>query len=534
MKINKPKVFLWLVLILGFLFDFLFVKKTLGISFFIFVMLVVISGLYLAKIENKKPNKTTLYLLIPIFYFSIMSFVRAEPMTTFLNYALTIVLLGIFANSFLGGKWFSYGIIDYFLGAVNLGFSAITRQSALINTLSSKDKAEGEQPTKRRKIWSYVRGLALAIPIVYFFSSLLTSADPVFAQEFEEFFKIFKIENLGEYISRSILILIIAYLIAGIFMHAFYKNHDEKLNKNKIPSFLGFTETSIILGSVNILFLSFVIVQFQYFFGGKANVVLEGYTYAEYAQRGFAELVAVAVFSLLLFIGLSSISKKQEKNKQNIFSGMGIALFLLIGVILVSALQRMLIYEEAYGFTRLRTYTHVFIIWLAILLAGIVILEIIKMQKYFTLFMMVAAIGFAASLNLLNVDAFITNMNFSRFESGEELDIGHLASLSEDMLPTIFTLYSDQEDFNEEIGGVISCHAERNQYYNYSEKYYSKYDWRSFQFARYWAENNWNQQLNKEDSSAFENNIVFDEDEYYPYVFVNNEKVSCWEYAFYD
>ena len=66
------------------------------------------------------------------------------------------------------------------------------------------------------------------------------------------------------------------------------------------------------------------------------------------------------------------------------------------------------------------------------------------------------------------------------------------------------------------------------------EKYYSKYDWRSFQFARYWAENNWNQQLNKEDSSAFENNIVFDEDEYYPYVFVNNEKVSCWEYAFYD
>ncbi len=534
MKIKKPITFLWIVLVLGYLFDFLFVKNTQGISFFIFVLLVLISGLILAKKEEKEANKTTLLLLIPIFYFSVMSFVRAEPMTTFLNYALTIVLLGIFANSFLGGKWPFYGIIDYFLAAINLGYSALTRPSALFNNLSKKDKSEDAQPNNRRKIWAYIRGLALAIPIIIFFASLLTAADPVFAQEFEDFFRFLEIENLGEYISRSILIIIIAYLLAGVFLHAFYKNHDEKINKNKISTFLGFTETSIILGSVNILFLSFVVIQFQYFFGGKVNVALEGFTYAEYAQRGFAELVAVAVFSLILFMGLSSISKKQEKNQQNIFSGMGITLFLLIGVILVSALQRMLLYEEVYGFTRLRTYTHVFIIWLALLLAGVVILEILKKQKLFMLFIMIAAVGFAASLNILNVDAFITNSNFSRYEQGEDLDIGHLASLSEDMLPVIFEKYSNSEEYTEELAGILICHSERNYYYDYSKKYYYEYEWQSFHLARYWAESNWEQLLKETKFEEFQNSIIYNEDEYYPSIIVNNEIVSCWEYSNFD
>jgi len=67
-----------------------------------------------------------------------------------------------------------------------------------------------------------------------------------------------------------------------------------------IKRFLGFTETAIVLGSVAGLFLAFVIIQFQYFFGGQANLGVEGFTRSEYARRGFNEMVTVGFLSLLL------------------------------------------------------------------------------------------------------------------------------------------------------------------------------------------------------------------------------------------
>ena len=54
---------------------------------------------------------------------------------------------------------------------------------------------------------------------------------------------------------------------------------------------LGLIEVATLLISVDLLFLVFVWIQFAYLFGGQANITLEGYTYAEYARRGFFELL---------------------------------------------------------------------------------------------------------------------------------------------------------------------------------------------------------------------------------------------------
>ena len=56
------------------------------------------------------------------------------------------------------------------------------------------------------------------------------------------------------------------------------------------PQFLGFTEAAVVLGAVVVLFALFVVIQFQYFFGGQTNIGVQGYTYSEYARRGFGEL----------------------------------------------------------------------------------------------------------------------------------------------------------------------------------------------------------------------------------------------------
>jgi hypothetical protein len=159
-----------------------------------------------------------------------------------------------------------------------------------------------------------------------------------------------------------------------------------------IPPFLGFTESTIVLGSVVALFAAFVVVQFQYFFGGTTNINMEGYTYAEYARRGFGELVTVAFFALMMLLTLSGVTKRETETQRKIYSGLGIGLVALLLVMLVSAYQRLGLYEAVYGFSRLRTYTHVFLVWIGFLLIATIVLEILRKERMFAFAMLIASL----------------------------------------------------------------------------------------------------------------------------------------------
>jgi hypothetical protein len=326
-----------------------------------------------------------------------------------------------------------------------------------------------------------------ALPVVAFFAVLLASADLVFAQGLKDLTQLFNLENLPEYLFRLVYILVLAYALAGVWLHAANRSADEKLlglEKPLLPPFLGFTEASIVLGSVVMLFAAFVVIQFRYFFGGQANVHLSGYTFAEYARQGFGELVTVAFFALLLFLGLSAITQRETNRQRQIFSGLGIALLSLVAVMLVSAYQRLVLYETAYGFTRLRTYTHVFMPWVAVLLACVVGLDLFQRQRAFVFAALLAALGFVFSLSLLNVDAFIFQRNIQRFEQGQALDVGYLASLSADAIPDMVARYRSPNvtgPTRDRVGAVLACLQSR------AETQPEDSSWQSFHLSKFWA-----------------------------------------------
>lgn len=471
-------------ILLGVAFDILFWKNTPGVSFAIFVALILLSGIRVLAEDDIHPARRSYWLFLPISFFAVMTFIRAEPMTTFLNYTLTLVFMGFFALSFLSGRWLFYSISDYIAGFLRLGGNALANGFSLISeTRKQREKAGVE--TKKNNFWPILRGLFIALPVVAIFAGLLSSADLVFAQRMEEFIKLFRLENLPEYIFRGIYILIIAYILVGVLLYAARKSQDEKLigeEKPVLAPFLGFTEASIVLGSVLLLFAAFVIVQFQYFFGGQANINIEGYTYAEYARRGFGELVTVAVFSLLLFLGLSSIARREQSSQQKTFSGLGITLVGLVLVMLVSAFQRLTLYETVYGFSRLRAYSHIFMIWLGALLVAVVVLEFLRRQRAFAPAMAFAIIGFAASLNILSVDGFIVRQNVERSRGGAELDMAYLASLSDDVVPALVDAMDDpgvSRLTREAIAASLVCH--RDQTTGRSTK------WQSFHLSTWTA-----------------------------------------------
>ena len=480
MKAKRPDI-LWLaVFVVAWCFDQLFWQKNPGISVPIFTSLLVGAGLILSWLEKRSPARITWFLLIPLVFFAIMASVRLEMMSRFLSVMMTLGLLILLALTFRSGAWPDYSFLDYIAGLFVLGAGAVSHPLTFllgnrkvsdppIMTDPAGGTAAGALPVpppsifQRAHIIPVFRGLLLALPILAVLTALLSSADPIFADQVKNIFRWFDLSKLTEYIFRGVYISLFAYLILGVYLHAYFHSQEARLIGKNVPwmsTFLGWTESTVIIGSIDLLFFIFVLIQFRYFFGGSTNVNTAGYTYAEYARRGFSELVSVAVISLLVFLGLNTITRRTTQAQSRLFSILGTILVGLVIVILVSAFQRLLLYEEAYGFSAVRTYTHVFIIWLGLLLLATVILEWLRRSRAFALAALIACIGFATTLNLMNVDGFIARQNVFRTIEGADLDVSYLEELSTDSIPTLAALFQDSRlsaDTRAQIGGVLAC-----------------------------------------------------------------------------
>jgi hypothetical protein len=460
---TKHPRLLWITaLALGWLFDFLFWKQPFGANFAIYSVACVLGGILVLRANQQNLARGSLVLLPLILVFALVPVFRAEPLTLFLGVLFTLLLLLLLCSSFLGGRWIQYGFADYLSSALKVAGSMIARPLGFAADVR-KEQAEPGASGRKLKLWPFVRGILIALPILAIFASLLASADAMFGSELDAVLKFFAIQNLPQYIFRTAYILIGAYMLVGVILHASAQSRDEKLigeEKATVPPFLGFTEATIVLGGVTLLFAAFVAIQFRYFFGGQANINVAGFTYAEYARRGFGELVTVAFFSLLLILGLESITRRESKPQRRTFSILGVAIVGLIMIMLVSAYQRLLLYEEAYGFSRVRTYTHAALIWIGLLLVAVIVLEILQRARLFAAAALVASLGFALTLAMLNVDAFIATQNVHRATQGHELDVPYLVSLSPDSVPVLVEAYrspSTPAATRDAVGAALYC-----------------------------------------------------------------------------
>jgi hypothetical protein len=517
----------WVAVVVAWLFDFLFWDKQAGISLPLYAVVLVAGGFVLARLEGVSHSWKSLLLLIPLVAFTVLMVIRREPMTVFLSVVASLWLLGLLAVSFTGGRWWEFSFINHIVNMILLAFSGV---AGAIQFGIQRRKEEGSSDTGEevapQKKWKnampVVRGVLLATPVVLILIGLLSSADMVFASYVEDITELFRLEKLPEYIFRAIYIAIFAYLLVGIYGHALVKSDNSEMDSTEEkfnPKFLGFTESSIVLGSVDLLFAAFVFVQFRYFFGGQDNIRFDGFTFAEYARRGFGELVTVAVISIVLFLGLSAITRREHSRQRSIFSGMGILLVLLVGVMLVSAIQRLNLYEQAYGFTRLRMYPRVFMIWLGVLLSALVLLEIMGRQKRFALIFLTACLGYAVTIGVVNVDATIVHHNVGRALQGEELDYTYLLTLSSDSVPALWEEYNNHglsETFKSDLGGVLACQAAL------AEELADERTWQSFHFS------DWRARRILESQAAELEQYPVSEGEYGMYqVTINGETHHC-------
>lgn len=451
--------------LLGLCANALFVRYPVGVNAPLFALVTLLVLFTLARVERVRPAWRNVWLAAPLMYFAVMLMVRAEPFLTLLNFCAALGLAMLIIYLFASGRLTSLGVWDYAIGALVTSVEAWLIRPGLVLVAAGKDARERQPGGVSPRAWAVARGVALALPIVILFAMLLTSADVAFNKFILDLLKALSLDNLTELTLRVMVTVLVGWACLGGLAFALRDDAaqaatraGEATESKTGPGHfqLTFTESAIVLVSVNALFAAFVAIQLRYFFGGQSNITVEGFTYAEYARRGFGELVIVALFTLGLGLVLQWLTRRQSAVAVWGFNVLCVMLVAFTSIILASAFQRLLLYEEAYGFTRLRTYPHVFMIWLGGLLAVFLITTLLKRPRLFVFGALLAALGFVATLNTLNSDAFIARENILRYQATGKLDAAYLATLSDDALPELLPLLTNaDEETRTIIGGAL-------------------------------------------------------------------------------
>jgi hypothetical protein len=236
-----------------------------------------------------------------------------------------------------------------------------------------------------------------------------------------------------------------------------------------------FIEAGVVFGLINALFLAFVGVQFRYLFGGAARVESSSsLTYAEYARRGFFELVAVAALVVPFLLLTHWLLPRGNRALQRFYALLALMLVVLVFVVMASALQRMRLYQETFGLTELRVYTTAFMAWLFAVFAWLAFTVLRGRRDRFAFGVFIAGLAVLMGLNAVNPDALIVRRNAAISGDDRPFDSEYALNLSADSVPAFVANFED-------VPAAERCRVARELRSRYLEL---DGDWRTWSWGR--------------------------------------------------
>ncbi len=173
-----------------------------------------------------------------------------------------------------------------------------------------------------------------------------------------------KFLNIGENLSHMLIIILMFFVIFS-FIWSFKYDCKKDAKNQKIWQWEPISLLTIIF-MINVVYLLFSIVQFTYLYGGT-NILPSGFTYSEYARKGFFELFIVTIINFTIVLCSMKFIKKDNKTI-NVVANILLTLLVVFTInMLFSAHYKMSLYEQTYGFTYLRIFVHIFMIMLFML-----------------------------------------------------------------------------------------------------------------------------------------------------------------------
>jgi hypothetical protein len=281
-------------------------------------------------------------------------------------------------------------------------------------------------------------GLAGVVGLVLLavFVPLLTSADAAFAQVIDGLLPTVD----GDSASRWIVLFLMTALAvsgSGFLLLA----PPEPVPGSSRPTRLRCLDWALPTGLLVGLFALFVGVQSVVLFGSAEHVLrTAGLTYAEYARSGFWQLLAVTALALVVLAAASRWAPATTSVERTVKRALLAALALLTLVIVASAISRMWLYQQAYGFTVLRLVVLTCELWLGagFLLALVAVLRL--RPAGLTRPMVAAGVVALLGLAVLNPERFVAEHNVARWAETGRIDEYYLGTLSADAVPALRVL----------------------------------------------------------------------------------------------
>lgn len=461
-------------LLLGILGDGLLRATPWGINAVLWLMLLLGTLLALMRWQFPAARGGGRWMIVPALLFAAAIAWRGSGVLVGLSVLAVLVSLALLAARAREGQWQRAGLGEYVLALPLAGVNAALGAFALLTDVEWQSIPRGGWSGQAIAI---VRGTLIAAPLLLLFGGLFMAADA----DFEALVLDLLDWEWEEIASHLFWAAVWAWLVAGFFRQSLLERTPPSLRVPQ-PRFLGLgiVESTIVLGTMNLLFLAFVLVQFPYLFGGSASVdPASGLSYSAYARRGFFELVTVATLLLPLLLLLHWLLRDSRPWETWLFRGLAGTLVLLMYVVMLSALQRMWLYTAEFGLTELRFYTTAFMGWLAVVFL-LFLLTVLRGQRERLAFgALLAAFATLLLLLAINPDALIVRTNVGRVEqAAQPFDREYVVSLSADAVPPLVALI-------DQMPAEDRCRVADRLLLQWSPS--EQMDWRTWNWARWQA-----------------------------------------------
>ncbi len=470
-KIEKNDwLFLLLCLLVGSVAEESFFRYQIGISYFIFIAVFYTLFFYRFRSFSFSHQRFGYLVLISIWILAADYYLYDITLFYALN-ILVIPALVIFHLALITSpkniEWSNLRFILYTALRLidGIRYSAIFTKH-IANLFNQNTNLKHDHVWKKILI-----GIAISIPFLFIILTLLISADAQFERILSSFPNL--ISFRAEYVFRLVIILIYTFFFFGFMQVLMQKNIDNVQKEiTRRPIAMDGIITLTVLLLLDLVYILFVAIQFKYFFNGTLD---SSYTYAEYARRGFFELLFVTLINLTVTTGVIHFTKNIQGFLKRAIRMALTVLVLSSGVLLISAFMRLTMYEDAYGFTFIRILVHSFMIFLMVIFAYTLVKIWLEKLSLFH-FYFIASLIYYVGINTVNFDKIVVDRNIDRFEMTGKIDINYLNSLSSTGILGLIEIYEKNPNVPGLKDLLKQCKAD--------SEYLKSDSWQSHNFAK--------------------------------------------------
>jgi hypothetical protein len=285
---------------------------------------------------------------------------------------------------------------------------------------------------------SIIKGALLSLPLIIVLVALLGSADPVIRWSADRITAWLPDWSFGPRVLFFAFLLTLTLGANSIARRQLAAKLPQYPPLGVAPK-VGLTEQHMVLWSAAVVLWLFVLLQASYLIHPPPAAVGTGVTFADFARRGFGELsfAATLVGAIILILEFTRPAAATERDRV-VLRRLELGLVIALEIALISAFRRVILYEQAYGYTTARVFAQAYMIVMALALAALA-LEITtgRISVAFGRRVAEIALGVFTVLVFWNFEAWIVNTNIDRAVTTGKFDARYTRQLSRDAIPTL-------------------------------------------------------------------------------------------------